>query len=198
MFGRLSKNNQLHQKQHQMPVVMGYYRQQLPIQQSQTTQLTQYAPSDGHKMRWGKPTWLFFHTLAYKIKPEAFPLIREQTLQIINQICSSLPCPMCSTHAKDYLKKINFNAIRTKSDFIDLFYNFHNTVNSRKRFKPFAKEDMDSVYAGLSVINTFNDFMRVYSDKQKGFRLMADNMVRSQNLNRIINWFQSILPYLEQ
>lgn len=213
MFGRISKNNitiqQPPSQPQQLNVFMGFRRQggkhittptPTPMQQHRQLQLQQqlqpqYAPSDGHKMRWGKPTWHFFHTLAYKIKPEAFPLIRTQTLQIIMQICASLPCPMCSDHATNYLKKINLNAVQTKNDFIDLFFTFHNTVNERKRFRLFGKEDMQSVYENASIIDAFNEFMRYYADKQRGFRLMADNMVRAQNLHFIRGWFQSVLPY---
>lgn len=208
MFGKISKNNssiyQQHQpeQQQQQSMFMGFHRKPLPMSlpmlkhKSAATMSNQYAPSDGNKMRWGKPTWHFFHTLAYKIKPESFTLIREQTLQIIMHICASLPCPMCSSHATEYLKKVNFNAIRTKEDLIDMFYVFHNTVNARKNFKLFAKDDMHSVYANASPIDAYNNFMRFYIDKQKGFRLMADNMVRSQNLQMIKNWFQSLQPHL--
>lgn len=209
MFGRISKNNITQQQPQpqqpqQMNVFMGFRKQGKPtsLTQIQKThqlqkqqQLPQYAPSDGHKMRWGKPTWHFFHTLAYKIKAEAFPLVRAQTLQIIMQICASLPCPMCSDHATNYLKKINLNAVQTKNDFIDLFYAFHNSVNERKRYRLFLKEDMQSVYENASIVDAYNDFMRYYADKQRGFRLMADNMVRTQNLQIIKTWFQSVLPH---
>ncbi len=206
MFGKISKNNSTiyQQPQHQplqQSMFMGFHRKPLPmalplIKPKSVTLTNQYAPSDGNKMRWGKPTWHFFHTLAYKIKAESFAIIREQTLQIIMHICASLPCPMCSEHATNYLKKVNFNAIRTKDDLIDMFYVFHNTVNARKNFKQFNKEDMHSVYANASPIDAYNNFMRFYIDKQKGFRLMADNMVRNQNLLMIKNWFQSLQPHL--
>ncbi len=77
-----------------------------------------------------------------------------------------------------------------------MFYVFHNTVNARKKFKLFAKDDMHTVYANASPIDAYNDFMRFYIDKQKGFRLMADNMVRAQHIQLIKQWFQSLLPHM--
>jgi hypothetical protein len=204
MFGKISKNNTtspVTSTQIISPMMMVLKRQpqrhtQMPIHKPPFNQnKITYAESDGHKMRWGKPTWRFFHTLAYKIKPEAFPLIRTQTLQIIMNICASLPCPMCSSHATEYMRKINLNSIQTKNDFIELFFTFHNAVNERKRYRLFNMDMMDASYSNASLIDAYNEFMYYYADKQKGFRLMTDNMVRAQNLQIIKSWFQHILPY---
>ena len=41
---------------------------------------------------------------------------REECLNIIESICSSLPCPYCKDHARNYLKTHNFDSIKTKED----------------------------------------------------------------------------------
>ena len=84
------------------------------------------------KMDWGEPTWFLFHTLAEKVKEEEFQNIRVELLNIIYSICSNLPCPVCSTHAKQHLNGTNFNNIQTKQQLKDFFFHFHNIVNQRK------------------------------------------------------------------
>ena len=71
------------------------------------------------EIKWGKPTWQFFHMLAHKIKPEYFKQVRIELLNTIYSICSTLPCPVCSEHAKQYMNSINFNNIQTKEDLKD-------------------------------------------------------------------------------
>ena len=65
------------------------------------------------KMIWGRATWLFFHTLAHKIKDDAFINLRRQLLDFIVQICHLLPCPICRNHADNYIKNVNFNTIQS-------------------------------------------------------------------------------------
>ena len=67
-------------------------------------------------MKWGQPTWFFFHTLAEKIFEDRFPEIRQPLLDLIYSICVNLPCPDCANHAKTYLDGINFHTIQTKND----------------------------------------------------------------------------------
>ena len=52
--------------------------------------------------QWGPPTWIFLHTLVAKIKDEQFPVIGQQVIANIIQICLFLPCPECSVHAKQF------------------------------------------------------------------------------------------------
>ena len=89
------------------------------------------------KMKWGEPTWFLFHTLACKVKEDCFQKVRGDLLNHIYSICVNLPCPMCANHAKEYMKNINFNTIRTKQDLIDMLYVFHNAVNKKKNFPYF-------------------------------------------------------------
>ena len=82
-------------------------------------------------MRWGAPTWYMFHTLAEKVKEDCFGALRRELLNVIFTICANLPCPDCASHASEYMRGINFNAIKTKQNLKDLFFNFHNVVNEK-------------------------------------------------------------------
>ena len=76
--------------------------------------------------QWGTPTWIFFHTLAAKIKDGHFTQIGQQTIRNIIQICGLLPCPECSVHAKQFWSRVNVNKVNTKEDLINILFVFHN------------------------------------------------------------------------
>ena len=76
------------------------------------------------KLKWGKPIWTFFHTMAQKMRGEYFHLIIGDFMRIITSICSVLPCPVCSKHAMEYIRASNVNNIRTKEQLIDFFTRF--------------------------------------------------------------------------
>ena len=86
------------------------------------------------QMKWGEPVWFFLHTISHKIKDDSFVQMRSDLLKYIYTICTNLPCPDCSNHAKTYLNGINFNNIKTKTDLQIMLFEFHNSVNARKGF----------------------------------------------------------------
>jgi hypothetical protein len=115
------------------------------------------SPSD-----WGPPTWLFLHTLAEKIKDERFPLIGQNLIQKIIQICYNLPCPECSVHAKGFWSNVNVHNLKTKQDLINVLFVFHNSVNKRKGKYPFKYEDLEK-YKKLTLINQYNIFTQKFN-----------------------------------
>ncbi len=148
------------------------------------------------KMKWGKHIWTFFHTMSQKIKPEYFHLIKNDFIGFIVKICNTLPCPVCSQHASEYMRSINFHNIRSKEDFIQLFYVFHNTVNVRKNYEIF-RQDQLSMYQYATTDAEIKNFFVAYEDKTRAFKLMADDMSRLQIANDIKNWLNSNLQYFE-
>jgi hypothetical protein len=83
-------------------------------------------------MIWGKYTWIFFHSLAEKIKDDKFQEYKHVIFNIIFSLCSCLPCPTCKEHAMETLKKKNIFAVRSKEELKMFIYQFHNTVSHRK------------------------------------------------------------------
>lgn len=115
------------------------------------------SPSD-----WGPPTWLFLHTLAEKVKESSFPLMSQQLIKMIVQICNNLPCPECTTHAKEFWMNVNANNIKTKKDLINLLFIFHNSVNKRKRMPPFKYDNLVK-YQNLKLIQQYNNFTKNFN-----------------------------------
>ncbi len=163
----------------------------VPIQQSQQS-VTNILP----KMKWGRHIWTFFHTMSQKVKPEYFDIVKKDFIDFIIKICNTLPCPICSQHASEYMRSINFNNIRTKEDLIQLFYVFHNTVNARKNYE-FFKSDQLSMYQTANTIAVINNFMVAFEDKTRAFKLMADDMSRAQIAGQIKFWLSTNLRYFD-
>lgn len=179
----------------QAPISFGFSKQYLAANQKMiNTQRTIPAPapphvvSDGAKMKWGKPIWTFFHLLAHKVKDEDFAVIRSELINTIFSICTVLPCPVCSEHAKRYLQAINFNNIRTKQDLKIMLCNFHNEVNKKKGYAIFNAENLSETYDGMNFVNSINLFIYHFEDKHRSAKLMADDMMRTQIASVVKKW----------
>jgi hypothetical protein len=135
--------------------------------------------------------WFLFHTLAEKIKEESFHYIRVELLNNIYSICVNLPCPVCSTHAKEYMEKINFNTIRTKEDLKNMLFQFHNNVNLRKNVPLFPREQLDEKYSKAVTINIIQNFINHFSDRYRSHKLIADDLMRSRITIILKKWFSN-------
>ncbi len=182
------------------PMMFGFSKQYMAANRKMvdTSQIQRILPtqppapvmSDSSKMKWGNPIWTFFHLLAHKVKDEKFNEIRLEILNNIYSICSVLPCPICSDHAKKYMNAVNFNNIRTKRDLKNLICNFHNDVNKRKGYAIFNAENLDETYDPMNFINVINHFIYHFEDKHRSAKLMADDMMRAQISVVIKNWIR--------
>jgi hypothetical protein len=149
----------------------------------------EYTPSDGDRITWGKPIWTLFHTLAEKIKSEYFSMVKGELLNMIFTICNNLPCPSCADHATQYMKGVNFNVINNKEQLKDMLFHFHNTVNARKGYKQFPREDLEVTYSSKNTIQVVNEFMVAFEKKNYNIRMTTDNFHRTRAIYRLKNWF---------
>jgi hypothetical protein len=140
-------------------------------------------------MKWGEPTWFFFHTIAEKIKPEYFAEYKNEVFEIIKNVCSTLPCPNCAQHATEYMQKINFQNIRTKEDLQIMLWAFHNEVNKRKGFTIFPIEELSAKYKTALTRNIIQYFLYHHEDKHASFRMIADDYYRSRVSANLRTWF---------
>jgi len=140
-------------------------------------------------MKWGPPTWLFLHTLAEKVKDAHFSKLRNDLLKNVFNICTNLPCPECSMHAKIYLNNINFNAIQTKSQFKKMLWEFHNSVNRRKGYKVFNEVDLEKTYKEQVVTSTFYNFLVKFKDRGANNRFISEDMYRKEIAKNLVSWF---------
>ena len=183
----------------QSPISFGFSKQYLAANQKLVDRPAPTPPppvvSTGAKMKWGKPIWTFFHLLAHKVKDEDFAVIRSELLNTIFSICTVLPCPVCSEHAKRYLQAINFNNIRTKQDLKLMLSNFHNDVNRRKGYAIFNAENLNETYDGMNFVNAINLFIYHFEDKHRSAKLMADDMIRKQISSNVKKWIMQNIQH---
>lgn len=113
---------------------------------------------------WGPSIWTLFHTLAEKVREDAYPIVLPGLFNIITKICKYLPCPECSRDATIFLAKINYTQLKTKREFINNFYLFHNYVNAKKRKPLFNYENIYN-YKNYKLMNVINNFIINYQTK---------------------------------
>lgn len=125
---------------------------------------------------WGPPIWTLFHTLAERIREDAYPLVSLQLFNIIVKICKFLPCPDCSNDASIFLAKINNSDLKTKQQFKNLFYIFHNYVNSKKK-KPLFNYTNIVIYSKYKLSSVINNFIANYQTKGN-IKLLTESFQR--------------------
>ncbi len=150
-------------------------------------------PSDGKKMRWAAPTWTFFHIFAAQIDPAFFVANREEIMQMLHTIATTLPCPICAQHAQENLTRMGFmTRVLTQSQLKDFFYHFHNLVNRNKGYALFAHDDLTR-YDTANFPLACQHFLFHYRDKSRQTKLIADDLQRSIYANRIDAWLRQNL-----
>jgi hypothetical protein len=161
----------------------------MPSPQTVIQPTVQPPAHDQKKMIWGEPTWFFLHTIAHKVRD--FNAVRVQLLGIIYQVCTNLPCPMCSQHAKTYLDSINFNTIQTREQLKQMLFTFHNVVNTRKGYSLFSSNELDAKYALAVTRNIFSNFIGHFKDSHRSPGMIADDLFRSRLALNFIAWFNT-------
>jgi hypothetical protein len=136
---------------------------------------------------WGPAVWTLFHTLAERVHENAYPFISKQLFGQIVNICKVLPCPDCSTDASNFLAKINVNTLKTKTDFKNFIYLFHNYVNVKKR-KPLFNVINLNMYENYKLIPVVNNFILKFNTKGN-MNLINESFQRSFVQNSFKKWF---------
>jgi len=166
-------------------------------QQALVHQTSQEPTLPKTEMKWGAPTWFLLHTLAEKVKEDQFMAIRGKLFEIIKIICANLPCPKCSGHAVEYMKKINFNSIMSKRDLQLLLFNFHNEVNSRKNLPIFELQDLSQKYSAANTVNIIHNFFYFFKDKSTNVNMISLNLYRERIIKELKKWVQENIAYFD-
>lgn len=144
---------------------------------------------------WGPNTWIFFHTLAAKVKEESFPTIGPSLIGSIIRICNILPCPECSQHAREFWAKVKPGNIKNKTDLINLLYVFHNVVNKRRKTPPF-RHDKLNIYNNRKVIETYNAFARTFNTRGN-MQLINESFHRGIMMSSLRTWMLTNIKHFD-
>lgn len=145
---------------------------------------------------WGPSTWILFHTIAQKIKPQYFIEKRQELLNLIKNITSNLPCPDCKEHATEIMKSLKPNSIQTKEDFIEMIFYFHNHVNERLGKKNFNINNL-SVYDDYILSVVITNFLNSWNRLPNNVSMINEGFRRKIVLKNAIIWFKKNIKYFE-
>lgn len=137
---------------------------------------------------WGPPIWTLFHTLIEKLNPVVYPRVINSMFAIIVRICKFLPCPECSNDASNFLAKIKITDYKTKDEFKNMLYLFHNYVNAKKRKSLFNYGHMNK-YSYLNLNLVIKNFIENYNTKGN-MKLLTESFQRRLVIKDFINWFR--------
>lgn len=142
---------------------------------------------------WGAATWILLHAMAEKVcggDAVQFARRREDILNVVFMICTNLPCPDCSEHAKKYLLNAQYmRTVATREDLRELLYRFHNAVNARKNKPIYSHDELLQRYATANWPNVVQNFFQHFSDKSKNTRYLATEMFRDRLILKLRTWF---------
>lgn len=154
----------------------------------QQPQQIQQQPQQTPPPPWGAATWTLFHVIAQKVMESKFAQHREDLFFLVRIICQNLPCPKCTEHAKEYLSKIRFDQIKTKTQFQDFFYIFHNSVNIRRKVTTPDRTILET-YQSMNLLQVVSTFLYHFNDKSHNMKLMANDFQRKLAIGEIVDWF---------
>ena len=138
---------------------------------------------------WGPPVWTLFHTLAERVSENAYPFIAKNLfLQMVN-ICKVLPCPDCSNDATKFLANIKISDFKTKTEFKNFIYLFHNYVNAKKR-KPLFNHLNIKMYINYPLIQVINNFIAKFNTKGN-MKLLSESFQRVLVVKNFKKWIYS-------
>ena len=197
MSARTLANSNPPQSPPQIPIVIKPFLMQIPVGKLPTVpQIAIPTKVTEKKVKWGPAVWFALHTLAEKIKEESFSKVREPLLKWIYDICTHLPCPDCSMHAKTYLDALNFNTIQSKHDLKRMIFEFHNSVNKRKGYSQFPIEELDAKYSTAITMNILKNFISFFEDrKHRSVKLIATDLHRALICNEFKKWINENIQY---
>jgi hypothetical protein len=123
------------------------------------------------------------------VNEEAYHYVSQNLFNIIVRICKFLPCPECSMDASNFLSKIKQSDLKTKLEFKNTFYLFHNWVNAKKK-KPLFNYIHINHYSKYNLIQVINNFISKYHTKGN-MNLINESFQRQLIIKDFKSWMGS-------
>jgi hypothetical protein len=131
---------------------------------------------------WGNIIWSFLHIFVENIDTETFKESKVKIIQLINTICTNLPCSLCSNHyKKDYY--LNEESIFSQNCLKLYLWNIHNEITAYKGEK----------VSPISILNKYTDENSFSQAKEEILQLIKASTIESV-YNEIITLIDEINP----
>ena len=107
----------------------------------------------------GTITWNLIHTLLEKMSTIVFDFenTKYTLFSLLKDICLNMPYHSCNAYYVSFFSKININNIKNMSHFKNVFFLFHNFINSKIQKKLFTYDQM-SIYSSYNINNIFFEY----------------------------------------
>ena len=141
--------------------------------------------------KWGPPTWLFLHAFVCRINENFYLKNKNEFLNIDENICYTLPCIYCRTHATNFMKSVNVHNVPNKAKLIEMLFTFHNNVNSRLG-KPVKELKFLEKYKEYNFNNIIISFRMVFKTRY-GFLMngyISNETSRKRTIDNTDNWLK--------
>lgn len=104
---------------------------------------------------WGPCAWNTLHVIAHTFPVTPTPEERHRVYDFLYLFALHLPCPSCSRHFLELLKRTlpnpNADALKNRYTLVEYMNNVHNEVNVRLGKRTFTLEEHYKVYNRSSV-----------------------------------------------
>jgi hypothetical protein len=144
------------------------------------------------RLYWAISTWMLFHVLIEKISDTFYLNKRYEIWKMLVLVCSELPCPICRSHAVQYLKNIDGSRLATRENFKRFMFDFHNDVNNRIG-KPVIDYSQIDMYKNYTISTALTYFDKFYSKRYNGvlsIGLQSNMIERRVVLTKVVEWFR--------
>lgn len=145
------------------------------------------------KSLWGPAIWKTLHVLTIKLKDEYFESQKKIIIDFILGVCQNLPCPYCSQHACDFLKRHKINYIKSKEQLIKLIFMLHNDANKRLKKPLFDEEQLYQTYEKFNYEYTMKMYFKVVQQANYNEKMMLYSIGRKQFIKKYIHYIKNNL-----
>ena len=135
---------------------------------------------------WGPPTWQFLHSLGEVIHPDHYLSVKTNLWKHVVELCRSVPCPDCASHADSYLSKIQVPP--NKDAFRGVLWTFHNNVNLQTNKPLFPREKL--IMYRIPVLFTFPRCKQAMKKQPYNPLLMIHKMKTGKAVEAMEQWLK--------
>ena len=138
--------------------------------------------------RWGRPCWIFFHTLAEFINEEYYLKNYKYIFEIIKEIMYQIPCPFCRSHALYKIRITKMNEIDNKEKLKIYFLNFHNEVNRQNKQTVHSNLILDK-YKNFNLMNSYKNFLKLFYTSYYAGSGLGNAYTRNKSKSKVTTFF---------
>ena len=152
---------------------------------------------------WGPPIWCLLHTIVEKIKNDNFDSYKTNLINLIKNICISLPCPISCQTSKTFFASINTDKFTNLNDVKIMIYMLHNYVNKTYKKALFnysdtkRYQDMDIKIVFSNVYNLYFNNLLIRQSINYNKMLLLMNDVNKFIVNNIYHVRPLVEPVIE-